>query len=171
MQTETLPEVWLRGVISDINPILQPAAQSLLQTVEELHLVLLDFPDELLIEEVAEKATAAFHLRHMTGVVDRMLTYAKGQSLTEQQFSNLANEKSISPIPSRLDLKNAFIAKVDEAITYFKTLKEEDLKAFRGVGRKQLPSTVLGVLYHAAEHAQRHLGQLLVTVSVLKSTK
>lgn len=159
------------GPVPDITTSLQPAAQSLLQTVEELHLILLDFPDELLIEEVAEKATAAFHLRHMTGVVDRMLTYAKGLQLTEQQFSNLANEKSKSPIPSRLDLKNAFIAKVDEAIAYFKTLKEEDLTAFRGVGRKQLPSTVLGVLYHAAEHAQRHLGQLLVTVSVLKSTK
>ena len=58
--------------------------------------------------------------------------------------------------------------KVEEALGYFKTIDEKELKEVRTVGRKKLPSTVLGLLFHAAEHSQRHIGQLLVTVSVLQ---
>ena len=40
----------------------------------------------------------------------------------------------------------------------------------REVGRDRIPSTVGGLIFHAAEHTQRHLGQLLVTVRVLSSS-
>lgn len=169
MSKEKLPEVWLRGPIPDIPALLQPAAHALLQTLEELHTILHALPDELLKEEIAGRATASFHLRHMTGVLDRMLTYAKGETLSKEQFDYLRKEKDTEAEISKESLIKAFEYKVNEALEYFKTLDENVLKESRGVGRKQLPSTVIGLLFHSAEHAQRHLGQLLVTVSVLKA--
>ncbi|WP_373398612.1 hypothetical protein V8V91_02485 [Algoriphagus halophilus] len=53
---------------------------------------------------------------------------------------------------------------------FLKLLSTTDPKSFsefRTVGRAQLPSTVGGLLFHAAEHTQRHFGQLLVTVKVI----
>ncbi|WP_229201283.1 DinB family protein [Arcticibacterium luteifluviistationis] len=169
MSKEKLPEVWLRGPIPEIPALLQPAAHALLQTAEELHLILKDVPNELLTREVAGRATPSFHLKHLTGVLDRMLTYAHGDSLSKEQFDYLRSEKATEPTPKKEELINAFEAKVNEGLTYFKSLDEPKLIEVRGVGRKQLPSTVIGLLFHAAEHAQRHLGQLLVTVSVLKT--
>ncbi|WP_341225631.1 DinB family protein [uncultured Arcticibacterium sp.] len=170
LSKENLPEVWLRGSIAEIPALLQPAAHALLQTVEELHIILEDISNELLIQEIGGRATPSFHLKHLTGVLDRMLTYAKGESLSKEQFDYLRNEKLLEPKPIKEELINAFETKVSEALIYFKSLDEAKLTEARGVGRKQLPSTVIGLLFHAAEHAQRHLGQLLVTVSFLKST-
>ncbi|HEY0609498.1 MAG TPA: DinB family protein, partial [Chitinophaga sp.] len=64
-------------------------------------------------------------------------------------------------------LVHAFDAQVAHAVEQLKTLEAEQLTEIRTVGRKQLPSTVLGLLFHAAEHTMRHTGQLLVTVKVL----
>lgn len=50
-----------------------------------------------------------------------------------------------------------------------KTLDVTTLGDFRGVGRAQLPSTVIGCLVHGAEHAMRHVGQLSVTMRVVRS--
>ncbi|WP_304238733.1 DinB family protein [Jiulongibacter sediminis] len=169
MTSDKLPEVWLRGPLPEVPALLQPAAHSLLQTVEELKETLADFPDDLMIREVAGRATVAFHARHMTGVLDRMMTYSKGLPLSEMQFDFLKGEKKASPLPNTRALITQFEDKVKEAFLYFKSLEGSDLTEQRIVGRKHLPSTVIGLLYHAAEHAQRHLGQLIVTVSVLRA--
>ena len=62
-----------------------------------------------------------------------------------------------------------FNSKVNKALEQLKATDEKTLMDFRGVGRAQLPSTVLGLLTHAAEHTMRHLGQLLVTVRIVKN--
>lgn len=81
------PEVWLRGPIPDIPALLQPAAQALLQAREDVHKYTKDFPEALLWEKPDGRASVGFHLQHLSGVLDRMLTYARGESLSEKQFA------------------------------------------------------------------------------------
>ena len=162
-------EYWLSGPIPEIPALLQPAAHALLQSVREVKAYLADFPEEKLWEKPFGRAAVGFHLRHLSGVLDRLLTYAKEESLTDAQFQFLKNEADGKKAPSSQQMIFDFEQKVDEALTYFKTIPEIMLTKERFVGRKKLPTTVIGLLFHAAEHSQRHVGQLLVTVSVLKN--
>jgi uncharacterized damage-inducible protein DinB len=162
-------EYWLSGPIKGVPNLLQPAAHALLQSERELKKYTTDFPKELLWAKAAGRASVGFHMNHITGVLDRMLTYAKGESLSDEQFQFLKTEGTFNLTTQVADLQEQFSIKVAEAIAYFKTLPESSLTEKRTVGRKKLPSTVIGLLFHAAEHSQRHIGQLLVTVSVLQS--
>lgn len=164
-----LPEVWLRGPLPHLSPLLQPVAHALLQASEEVVSLMQDFPDPLLWEQVAGMASPAFHLQHLTGVIQRLFTYARGQGLTEDQLLYLRMEGKPNPDITAAQLVAAFTRQVQESIEELSNLGEEDLTAFRGVGRAQLPSTILGLYVHAAEHTMRHLGQLLVTVKVLRT--
>jgi uncharacterized damage-inducible protein DinB len=165
------PEVWLRGKVEGVPNLLQPAAHALLQSSEEVEKYMKDFPEELLWEKPAGRASVGFHLQHLTGVIDRMLTYAKAEKLSENQFKYLKNEgKPDQQISVRFLVKN-FQDKVDEAIDFLKNTPENILTENRAVGRKELPSTLIGLLFHAAEHSQRHVGQLLVTVSFLMENR
>src|SRR6188768_2783415 len=92
MANNTVPEVWLRGPLKDIPALLQPVAHALLQAREELNIVMADFPDGLLWEKLAGMASPGFHLQHLTGVLDRLFTYARGERLTEKQLNYLQAE-------------------------------------------------------------------------------
>jgi uncharacterized damage-inducible protein DinB len=151
--------------------ILQPAAHALLQSNKELYDYLADFPEEFLWQKLENRASVGFHLQHMTGVLDRMMTYAKGEPLTDAQFEYLKSEGVPKEELTLKGLKSGFKNQVEVALAYFKGLSEDILMEPRSVGRKKLPSTVLGLLFHAAEHSQRHVGQLLVTASVLISQR
>ncbi|SDE60038.1 DinB superfamily protein [Pricia antarctica] len=165
------PEVWLRGPIEGIPDQLQPAAHALVQSTEDTKKYMDGFPENLLWEKPSGRASVGFHLQHLTGVLDRLMTYAKAESLSEEQFEYLRNEGNADTKTTSAQLIENFKQKVDEAIPYFKTLNGSDLMENRSVGRKKLPTTILGLLFHAAEHSQRHVGQLLVTVSVLKNSE
>ena len=161
---ETL-EVWLRGPLPNQPALLQPIVHALLQAREELNAALHDFPSALLNERPAGVASVGFHLQHLTGVLDRLLTYARAETLTTQQLAALAAESLpllIGPDTMAV-LVQHFNNQVDAALAQLRTTDTTSLAEVRGVGRMQVPSTVLGLLVHAAEHTTRHLGQLLVT--------
>src|SRR5262249_48604304 len=125
------------------------------------------FPRELMWERPGGVASVGFHLQHLSGVLDRLFTYARGESLNATQARALAGEGE-PDITIRLeDLIAAFNDQVDRALDQLRHTDQRSLTEQRSVGRAQLPSTVLGLLVHAAEHAQRHVGQLLVTSRVL----
>lgn len=86
MKSNAHPEVWLRGKIEDVPDLLQPVAHALLQAGEDINQYTEDFPAEYLWHQPAGRASVAFHLQHITGVIDRMFTYAAGQTLSEIQF-------------------------------------------------------------------------------------
>ncbi|WP_161888399.1 DinB family protein [Pontibacter russatus] len=168
MAQPKLPEVWLRGPLPQIPPFLQPVAHALLQAREEVATLMQDFPDELLWERPAGVASVGFHLQHLTGVLDRLFTYARGKALTREQLNTLGTEgKCPEPTCRVQDLVQTFDRQVDIALEQLRHTDEATLTAGRGVGRAQLPSTVLGLLVHAAEHTMRHVGQLSVTSRVL----
>ena len=170
MVKNILPEVWLRGPLEGIPALLQPVAHALLQAREELNDLMGDFPDELLWEKVAGMASPGFHLQHLSGVLDRLYTYARAQQLTEEQLNYLTAEgKPTNKTYTTIKLVSNFNNQVDKAIAQLRTAEEGTLTDFRGVGRTQLPSTVLGLYVHSAEHTMRHIGQLIVTVRVLRN--
>jgi len=160
------PEVWLRGPLPDVPGLLQPVAHALLQAREEVEALLSDFDDDLLWTRPAGVASVGFHLRHLAGVLDRLFTYARGGQLREAQLSYLELEPRPDPEARSADLVSAFARQVDRALAEIRTVDEQTLTEARSVGRGKLPSTVLGLLVHSAEHVQRHVGQLLVTVRV-----
>ena len=163
-------EVWLRGPLPGILPALQPVAHALLQAREELNELATDFPGALLWNGPAGMASVGFHLEHMAGVLDRLFTYAKGEMLSAKQLQALQEEGKPKPrdITAGI-LVTQFNRQVELSLAQIKNTTQEELLETRGVGRARIPSTVLGLLVHAAEHTMRHLGQLLVTVNVVKS--
>ena len=165
MENKNKPEVWLRGPLDGIPPLLQPVAHALLQAREEINELMIGFPEELLWLKVADMASPGFHLQHLTGVLGRLFTYARGEQLTQQQLAYLANEGK-GGVELSVLLAN-FNKQVDIAIKQLSETSESTLTEIRGVGRAQIPSTVIGLMVHAAEHTMRHTGQLLVTVKFL----
>lgn len=160
-------EAWLRGPIDGVPAPLQPVAHALVQAREEARALLQDFPEELVWTRPADAASVGFHLQHITGVIDRLFTYARGDALSDAQRTSLAQEGSRpDQHGSVADLLAAFDAQVDRALEQLRATPPETLAEPRFVGRQRLPSTVLGLLFHSAEHAQRHIGQMLVTARV-----
>jgi uncharacterized damage-inducible protein DinB len=161
----TLPEAWLRGPVEGIPALLQPVAHALQQAREETRALLRDFPAELLWNRPAGVASVGFHLQHLSGIVDRLFTYAHGEPLsTEQQEAREAEGRPTSH--SVDELLDTFDLRVERALNQLRTMDASTLTDARTVGRKHLPSTMLGLVFHAAEHVQRHVGQLLVTARV-----
>ena len=172
MEKEKLPEVWLRGPVENIPSLLQPVAHALMQAREEVNDLLEDFPNELLWEKPGGAASTGFHLQHLSGVLDRLFTYAQGKQLDEEQFASLKLEGDSQQTKITVaELVDAFNRQVDQALKTLGKTDERKLSEYRSVGRAQLPSTVMGCLFHAAEHTMRHLGQLIVTVRVVRSAK
>ncbi|MVN21100.1 DinB family protein [Mucilaginibacter arboris] len=164
------PEVWLRGPIPDFPVLLQPIAFALMQAREDVNEITLGFPDDLLFLRPGDAASPAFHLQHLTGVLDRMFTYAEGKALNENQMNWLQSEgKILDKNYFVQELVTIFNNQIETSLQKLKAINLDTLTEPRGVGRKQLPSTVFGLLIHAAEHTQRHVGQLLVTIKVLKA--
>jgi uncharacterized damage-inducible protein DinB len=166
-----LPEFWLRGPIEGITPGLQPVAHALLQSRQEVKQALDGFPDELLWVRPAGRASVAFHLQHLTGVCDRLFTYAEGNMLEEEQLVYLKEEGKEREGIDLNNLIDQWSLAVEMALGRLAQWKAEDLLQPREVGRKKLPSTVLGLLFHAAEHSSRHTGQLIVTAAFVKAMR
>ena len=165
------PEVWLRGPVDGVPALLQPVAHALLQAEEEVTALVRDFPDDRLWIKPHGLASAGFHLQHLAGVLDRLTTYARGKPLSPTQLSRLKAEGSAEDSSaSAASLAFAFSACVADTIDLLRATPEGALLEPRSVGRSGLPSTVLGLLVHCAEHTMRHVGQLLVTTRVVRES-
>ena len=160
-------EAWLRGPLPGVPPLLQPVAHALVQARGEVESALNAFPDGALWDRPAGVASVGFHLQHLAGVLDRLLTYARGEALSPAQLDALDAEGRPDAALTARGLVEAFGRQVDRALDQVGATDESTLLDARGVGRAQIPSTVLGLLVHAAEHTTRHVGQLLVTARVV----
>ena len=162
-------EVWLRGPLPGVPVLLQPVAHALLQAKEEVNRLMADFPEIYLWIQPVGMASPGFHLQHMTGVIDRLFTYAQNEALSQEQMEYLHSEgKAPQKEDSVAALLAAFGKRIDEAVNILSRVDETTLTQACGVGRAQIPSTVIGLYVHTAEHVMRHSGQLLVTVRILK---
>ena len=163
-------EVWLRGPIEGVPPLLQPVAHSLTQCREELERLLPGMHAERIWRVNGEAASIGFHVLHACGSLDRLFTYARGAALSEAQRQVLAQESQPDPGLSAEGLLAAFEAAIIRALDQLRETPENTLTSERLVGRAMLPSTVIGLLFHAAEHTQRHVGQAVTTSKLTEST-
>ena len=166
------PEVWLRGPLAEIPALLQPVAHSLLQSREELHATLGGLSPADVWITPGGAGSVGFHARHAAGSLDRLFTYARGEPLNAAQKAALAAEGQPDLRPQVVaGLLAEFDAAVERALAQLRATDESTLTDARGVGRGQLPSTVIGLLFHGAEHTQRHMGQLMTTARVIQGNR
>jgi uncharacterized damage-inducible protein DinB len=162
-------EWWQRGPVPDVPAMLQPAAHIALQVGESVPALVDGLTEAQWNARPANVASVAFHVRHIPGVLDRLFTYARGETLTEAQFAALRAEgapMSLTDVPTALAALDAEVAR---ALAQLRATDPATLGDFRAVGRAQLPSTVIGCLMHGVEHAMRHVGQLSVTARVVRA--
>ena len=157
---------WLRGPIEGVPSLLQPVARALLDTADELNRVVPLLDSEGLRLRPGGTAPVSFHLLHIAGSTERLFAYAQGVELTPAQRDRLALEKQPAEIPTERLLAET-VTVLHGCVEALAGFDSEDLLRSRGVGAQQLPSTVLGLLVHAAEHAQRHCGQVVTTIKFL----
>ena len=161
---------WLRGPVDGIIPLLQPVAHALIDAEEDVTKALAAVNAEQLRRRPGSAAPMAFHVRHAMGSLDRLLTYARGDSLSEFQLATLAAEKPMDVSGSTPEqLSREFPAAISAAMSQLRATRESDLLVPREVGRAKLPSNTLGLLVHAAEHTARHVGQVMTTAKIVNS--
>jgi hypothetical protein len=163
-------EVWLRGPVPGIHPLLQPAAHTLLQVGEDVLPIVQHLVPAQLWARPGGAAAIGFHLAHLPGSLDRLLTYSQGGSLSAEQLARLAAERTVyEDRPELGTLLDAFRLGLNAAIEYLRTVPSDILLTPREVGRKRLPSTTLGLIFHAAEHSARHAGQIVTLTRVVQA--
>jgi hypothetical protein len=164
------PEVWLRGPVPGIQPLLQPAAHAILQVGEDVLPIVQDLTPAQLWARPGGAAAIGFHLAHLPGSLDRLLTYSRSELLSPDQLAALAAEPTVhADQPELALLLSRFSAGLNAAIEYLRTVPADSLLLPREVGRKRLPSTTLGLIFHAAEHSSRHAGQIVTLTRVVQA--
>ena len=167
---QELPEVWLRGAVEGYHPLVLPVAHSLLQVREDIARLARTVPAEQVWLRPGRAASIGFHVRHIGGALDRLLTYARAESLSQAQRIALQQEEDPGDPPASLAAVAGEAAVIiDRALAQLRGTGPEALMEARRVGRAGLPSTVLGLFVHVAEHSTRHAGQAITTALILES--
>ncbi len=162
-------EWWQRGPVEGVPALLQPVAHILLQVRESVGELVENLTEAEWNARPAGVASSAFHVRHITGVIDRLFTYARGEALSAEQLGGIRSEGDHLASGDVAGVLHALDARIDAALAELKAVDVSTLGDFRGVGRAKLPSTVIGCLTHGAEHSMRHVGQLSVTSRIARA--
>lgn len=166
---QTQPEVWLRGPIDGIEPLLMPVAHALLQVDEDIHHLAATVPAAHVWEKPGGAASIGFHILHLGGALDRLFTYARGESLNDVQKAALRAEATAETSGATIAQVTAQTsATIAQALVQLRQTPPAGLTEARKVGRTAA-STVIGLLFHAAEHSTRHAGQAISTARILTS--
>lgn len=168
--TSARPEPWLRGPIAGIPPLLQPAAHAFVMAREDVETAVEGLTPDQLWARPGGAASVGFHVGHLAGSTDRLLTYARGEALSDRQLSVLKAERELDQTrPSLESLLGTWRLAAEDALRQIANTAESSLLEPRVVGRGKLPSTVLGLIVHAGEHAQRHAGQIITTAKIVRA--
>jgi hypothetical protein len=163
----TAPEPWLRGTLTDIDPIRRQVLHALELSAEDAARWLDPLTDAQLLARPCNLAPIAFHLRHIARSLDRLLTYAEGNQLNPDQLAALKSELTEG---TAAEARAEFRAALATSAARIRALSPDRFAELRGVGRKQLPTTVGSLLVHCADHTQRHTGQFVTTAKVLAAS-
>jgi len=164
-------EPWLRGPVEGVIVELQPVAHELLFAKEELARIFEGVHDADVWQRPGGIAPIGYHVRHCSGSTLRMLTYARGESLSEAQFAAFQAENTTDPTIGRAQLLRIANDAIDSALEFVKAVEPFTLDDKRFVGRKKLQSSVRGLLFEIATHTSRHLGQIATTARLLSSDR
>ena len=158
-------EPWLRGTLGDIPAIPRAVIHALELAREDITRWCSRLTDARLNARPAGIAPVAYHIRHIVRSIDRLLTYAEGNQLSAAQFAALKTE--LDPGAERDPLFAEFNEGINRAIARIRAIDATRLEEPRKVGRKELPTSVGGLLVHVADHTQRHVGQAIATAKIV----
>jgi uncharacterized damage-inducible protein DinB len=158
-------EPWLQGTLTDV-PVVQRALMHSLQMAEEDLAKWCGGLDnrELQIRPF-ELPSVAFQLRHIARSLDRFCSYAEGTPLSPEQFTALNSE--MNPNQDGESLFGELEESLEKTRLRLQAIGRLPLDQPVSIGRKKLPTTLAGLLIHAAEHTQRHVGQAITTAKVI----
>jgi uncharacterized damage-inducible protein DinB len=166
---EHRPEPWLCGPLPGISRFTMPAAHALTQSRADIKTHAARLSTEQVWTKPGGGPSVGFHLRHIAGSIDRLLSYTAGHDLTDEQFRFLSEERIAGAPPTEVtQLIAAAQSKIDEALSVIRATPDEILFEARAVGRAKLPTNVFGLLFHIAEHTQRHTGQLISAARIAR---
>lgn len=159
-------EPWLRGPVANVHPLVMPVFFTFEQVREDLRKHTVGLTPAQVWRKLGDLPTLGFHLKHLAGSVDRLITYLFGEQLGQGQLESLRGEsQGDEGIPELLELIDRHFAAAEDRL---RQIDPRKMYEARSVGRKALPTTVLGLLVHTAEHTQRHLGQAITTAKLLR---
>ena len=165
----SLPEPWLRGTLTEVPAVGRGVLHALELAWEDAKKWCAGLSDAQIHARPAGLPSVTSQLRHIARSLDRLLTYAEGRSLSEEQLQALKAEASPEGPAEEV------LAELQEAISRgsmrVRALASEDPALPRAVGSKRLPTTLGGLLVHIADHTQRHVGQTITTAKLVSASK
>jgi uncharacterized damage-inducible protein DinB len=168
-ETQKLPEPWLRGTLTETPAVLRAVIHALQAAEEDLSRWCGSLTEEEIRQRPAGLASVGFHLRHIPGSIDRLLTYAEGGHLSDEQLRYLKTE--VEPEVSANEAMETLSKAMKSAAERLQRFKANELEQPRYVGRKRVSTTVGGLIVHVADHTQRHVGQAITTARLLAARR
>jgi uncharacterized damage-inducible protein DinB len=162
-------EPWLRATLTDVPAVQRGVLHALELAREDIERWTADLSDIEMNARPAGIASVAFHLRHIARSLDRLLTYAENQQLSSEQLAALKTESETGA--KKDELWEELISALTKSAGRIKAFSASELEHPRHVGRKQLPTTVGGLLVHVADHTQRHVGQAITTARIVSANR
>jgi uncharacterized damage-inducible protein DinB len=169
MTDDKSTEPWLRGTLTTTPAVLRAVLHALQAAEEDLVLRCGTLTNQELNARPSGLPSVAFHLRHIAGSLDRLLTYAEGRELDDAQLQALKSESR--PAADTTELMRELIAALHTIADRVRRSKLEDFEQPRTVGRRRLPTTLGGLLVHVADHTQRHVGQAITTARIVAAKR
>ena len=160
-------EPWLTGKLNDVSPLLAAILYSFEQAREDLRRWTEGLSEEQVWRRTGEIGSVGFHIRHIAGSVDRLITYADGRQLDESQLVELKSEQNNGGL-SRDELLALLDEKLSKADTVVRGIDPSSFSTVREIGRKRTPVPLGVLLVHISEHTQRHVGAAIVTSKVVR---
>jgi len=148
-----------------VDPLLAPILYTFQQAREDLRKYTEGLTADRIWATPHGFGSVGFHIRHIAGSTDRLMTYLEGRELTPDQMAALRGEEQPGT-EGKEDLLAQMEAAFQRAEAMVRALDPAKLAEPRWVGRKRLPTTVIGLLTHIAEHIQRHIGQAISAVKL-----
>jgi hypothetical protein len=162
-----MSEPWLRGPIPGVDPLLTPMFHTFEQARQELRVATEALTADEIWATPGGAASIGFHIRHAGGAAERLCTYLRGEQLSDTQVAAMKSEGK--PGASREELLAGLDSALGAVEEYVRGIDTAILAGARGVGRKMLPTTVIGLITHIAEHTLRHTGQAVTTAKVVRA--
>jgi uncharacterized damage-inducible protein DinB len=162
-------EPWLRGTLGEIPAVQRAVLHALELAREDLWRWCGSLQDEELTAHTAGLPPVAFHLRHIARSLDRLLTYAEGRELSDEQLAELKHEQD--PVANSRQLFVELNSALEKSAARVRAFDASKLEESRKVGKRQLPTTLGGLLVHIADHTQRHTGQAITTAKLLLAVR
>jgi uncharacterized damage-inducible protein DinB len=160
-----LPEPWLRGSLTEVPPVLRAVLHALELCSNDVQRFCEGLSSEELNASPFGLPPVAFHLKHIARSTDRLLSYAEGRTLSDDQLT--AKQSELEATSTRAELFSELDAALQRSAVRIREFSPSGLDEVRLVGRKQLPTTVAGLLVHVADHVQRHVGQVVTTTKIV----